>query len=111
MPDSSPAESCNTPTSANAWAPSASPINFPCGFGRACCAVAYSALYQTTFLQYTLADDPAAFKSGALATFSVDGAVCGVNLNPVAVNYQCWAARRASAHIDASGDIDYDREF
>jgi fumarate hydratase subunit alpha/L(+)-tartrate dehydratase alpha subunit len=34
-----------------------------------------------------------------------------MTLNPVAVNYQCWAARRASAHIDASGDIDYDREF
>ena len=22
-----------------------------------------------------------------------------MTLNPVAVNYQCWAARRASAHI------------
>jgi fumarate hydratase subunit alpha len=33
-----------------------------------------------------------------------------MTLNPVAVNYQCWAARRASAHISASGDIDYDRE-
>ena len=30
--------------------------------------------------------------------------------NPVAVNYQCWAARRASAHIAADGTIDYDRE-
>ena len=33
-----------------------------------------------------------------------------MTLNPVAVNYQCWAARRASAHIGADGDIDYDRE-
>jgi tartrate/fumarate subfamily iron-sulfur-dependent hydro-lyase alpha chain len=31
-------------------------------------------------------------------------------LNPVAVNYQCWAARRATAHISASGDVGYDRE-
>ena len=30
--------------------------------------------------------------------------------NPVAVNYQCWAARRASAHIGPDGSIDYDRE-
>jgi tartrate/fumarate subfamily iron-sulfur-dependent hydro-lyase alpha chain len=34
-----------------------------------------------------------------------------MTLNPVAVNYQCWAARRASAHIGADGEIDYDREF
>ena len=34
-----------------------------------------------------------------------------MTLNPVAVNYQCWAARRASAHISADGDIDFDREF
>ena len=34
-----------------------------------------------------------------------------MTLNPVAVNYQCWAARRASAHIGPDGDIDYDREF
>src|SRR6478735_3809545 len=33
-----------------------------------------------------------------------------IPLNPVAVNYQCWAARRASAHISAAGDVDYDRE-
>ncbi len=33
-----------------------------------------------------------------------------MTLNPVAVNYQCWAARRASAHISAAGEIDYDRE-
>ena len=30
--------------------------------------------------------------------------------NPVAVNYQCWAARRASAHIAADGTVDFDRE-
>ena len=34
-----------------------------------------------------------------------------VTLNPVAVNYQCWAARRASAHVAARGIIEYDREF
>jgi tartrate/fumarate subfamily iron-sulfur-dependent hydro-lyase alpha chain len=33
-----------------------------------------------------------------------------MTLNPVAVNYQCWAARRASAHIAADGSIDYDNE-
>jgi len=33
-----------------------------------------------------------------------------MTLNPVAVNYQCWAARRASAHIAADGSVDYDRE-
>jgi tartrate/fumarate subfamily iron-sulfur-dependent hydro-lyase alpha chain len=33
-----------------------------------------------------------------------------MTLNPVAVNYQCWAARRATAHIAADGTIDYDRE-
>ena len=33
-----------------------------------------------------------------------------MTLNPVAVNYQCWAARRASAHIAADGTVDYDRE-
>jgi tartrate/fumarate subfamily iron-sulfur-dependent hydro-lyase alpha chain len=33
-----------------------------------------------------------------------------MTLNPVAVNYQCWAARRATAHIAAAGAIDYDRE-
>ena len=27
-----------------------------------------------------------------------------MTLNPVAVNYQCWAARRATAHIAADGD-------
>jgi tartrate/fumarate subfamily iron-sulfur-dependent hydro-lyase alpha chain len=34
-----------------------------------------------------------------------------MTLNPVAVNYQCWAARRASAHIGPAGVVDYDREF
>ncbi|TML83602.1 MAG: fumarate hydratase [Actinobacteria bacterium] len=34
-----------------------------------------------------------------------------MTLNPVAVNYQCWAARRASVHVDAQGNLDYDREF
>jgi len=34
-----------------------------------------------------------------------------ITLNPVAINYQCWAARRASAHVSAEGDIEYDREF
>src|SRR5207249_3589548 len=34
-----------------------------------------------------------------------------MTLNPVAVKYQCWAARRASAHISADGDTDFDREF
>jgi len=34
-----------------------------------------------------------------------------MTLNPVAVNYQCWAARRASVHIDSAGNLDYDREF
>jgi len=33
-----------------------------------------------------------------------------MTLNPVAVNYQCWAARRASAHIAADGGVDFDRE-
>jgi fumarate hydratase subunit alpha/L(+)-tartrate dehydratase alpha subunit len=34
-----------------------------------------------------------------------------MTLNPVAVNYQCWAARRASAHIGPGGTVDFDREF
>jgi fumarate hydratase subunit alpha/L(+)-tartrate dehydratase alpha subunit len=33
-----------------------------------------------------------------------------MTLNPVAVNYQCWAARRATAHIAVDGSVDYDRE-
>jgi tartrate/fumarate subfamily iron-sulfur-dependent hydro-lyase alpha chain len=34
-----------------------------------------------------------------------------MTLNPVAVNYQCWAARRATAHVSAEGEIEFDREF
>ena len=33
-----------------------------------------------------------------------------MTLNPVAVNYQCWAARRGTAHVGADGSVDYDRE-
>ena len=33
-----------------------------------------------------------------------------MTLNPVAVNYQCWAARRATAHMTADGDVEFDRE-
>jgi tartrate/fumarate subfamily iron-sulfur-dependent hydro-lyase alpha chain len=33
-----------------------------------------------------------------------------MTLNPVAVNYQCWAARRATAHVTAGGAVEYDRE-
>jgi tartrate/fumarate subfamily iron-sulfur-dependent hydro-lyase alpha chain len=33
-----------------------------------------------------------------------------MTLNPVAVNYQCWAARRATAHVAADGSVEYDRE-
>jgi fumarate hydratase subunit alpha/L(+)-tartrate dehydratase alpha subunit len=33
-----------------------------------------------------------------------------MTLNPVAVNYQCWAARRASAHVSADGEVEFDRE-
>ncbi len=41
----------------------------------------------------------------------VEHADTHMTLNPVAVNYQCWAARRASAHIAASGEVEFDREF
>jgi fumarate hydratase subunit alpha/L(+)-tartrate dehydratase alpha subunit len=41
----------------------------------------------------------------------VEHADTHMTLNPVAVNYQCWAARRASAHITADGVVDYDRDF
>src|ERR687891_2887319 len=34
-----------------------------------------------------------------------------MSFNPVAVNYQCWAARRATAHVHADGEVEYDREF
>jgi tartrate/fumarate subfamily iron-sulfur-dependent hydro-lyase alpha chain len=40
----------------------------------------------------------------------VEHADTHMTLNPVAVNYQCWAARRATAHIAADGSVDYDRE-
>ena len=40
----------------------------------------------------------------------VEHADTHMTLNPVAVNYQCWAARRASAHVAASGDVRYDRD-
>jgi tartrate/fumarate subfamily iron-sulfur-dependent hydro-lyase alpha chain len=40
----------------------------------------------------------------------VEHADTHMTLNPVAVNYQCWAARRASAHVTADGAVDYDRE-
>ena len=40
----------------------------------------------------------------------VEHADTHMTLNPVAVNYQCWAARRATAHVAADGTIDYDRE-
>jgi tartrate/fumarate subfamily iron-sulfur-dependent hydro-lyase alpha chain len=41
----------------------------------------------------------------------VEHADTHMTLNPVAVNYQCWAARRATAHVAADGEIEYDREF
>src|SRR5262249_51784719 len=40
----------------------------------------------------------------------VEHADTHMTLNPVAVNYQCWAARRASVHISAEGTVVYDRE-
>ncbi len=40
----------------------------------------------------------------------VEHADTHMTLNPVAVNYQCWAARRATAHVGADGTIDYDAE-
>jgi tartrate/fumarate subfamily iron-sulfur-dependent hydro-lyase alpha chain len=40
----------------------------------------------------------------------VEQAHTHITLNPVAVNYQCWAARRASVHIDRTGHVDYDRD-
>ena len=41
----------------------------------------------------------------------VEHADTHMTLNPVAVNYQCWAARRASAHVGPDGHVDFDREF
>ncbi|MDQ3993119.1 MAG: fumarate hydratase [Actinomycetota bacterium] len=40
----------------------------------------------------------------------VEHADTHMTLNPVAVNYQCWAARRASAHVAADGTVEFDRE-
>ena len=40
----------------------------------------------------------------------VENADTHMTLNPVAVNYQCWAARRASAHIAADGAVEYERD-
>jgi tartrate/fumarate subfamily iron-sulfur-dependent hydro-lyase alpha chain len=41
----------------------------------------------------------------------VEHADTHMTLNPVAVNYQCWAARRASAHVAADGTVEFDRDF
>jgi tartrate/fumarate subfamily iron-sulfur-dependent hydro-lyase alpha chain len=41
----------------------------------------------------------------------VEHADTHMTLNPVAVNYQCWAARRATAHVGPEGEVEYDREF
>ncbi|HET7744631.1 MAG TPA: fumarate hydratase [Gaiellaceae bacterium] len=40
----------------------------------------------------------------------VEHADTHMTLNPVAVNYQCWAARRASAHVSAAGDVTFERD-
>ena len=40
----------------------------------------------------------------------VEHADTHMTLNPVAVNYQCWAARRASAHVSADGSVTYERD-
>lgn len=40
----------------------------------------------------------------------VEHADTHMTLNPVAVNYQCWAARRASAHVSAEGSVTYERD-
>ena len=40
----------------------------------------------------------------------VEHADTHMTLNPVAVNYQCWAARRASAHVAADESIEYERD-
>jgi tartrate/fumarate subfamily iron-sulfur-dependent hydro-lyase alpha chain len=40
----------------------------------------------------------------------VEHADTHMTLNPVAVNYQCWAARRASAHIAADGTVEFERD-
>jgi tartrate/fumarate subfamily iron-sulfur-dependent hydro-lyase alpha chain len=41
---------------------------------------------------------------------NVEHADTHITLNPVAVNYQCWAARRGSARIAADGVVEYGRE-
>jgi fumarate hydratase subunit alpha/L(+)-tartrate dehydratase alpha subunit len=40
----------------------------------------------------------------------VEHADTHMTLNPVAVNYQCWAARRASAHVAADGTVTFERD-
>ena len=40
----------------------------------------------------------------------VEHADTHMTLNPVAVNYQCWAARRASAHVSPDGSVEYERD-
>jgi len=40
----------------------------------------------------------------------VEQAHTHITLNPVAVNYQCWAARRATAHVTAAGQVVLDRD-
>ena len=40
----------------------------------------------------------------------VEQAHTHITLNPVAVNYQCWAARRATAHVSAGGQVELDRD-
>jgi fumarate hydratase subunit alpha/L(+)-tartrate dehydratase alpha subunit len=40
----------------------------------------------------------------------VEHADTHMTLNPVAVNYQCWAARRASAHVSVDGAVTYERD-
>ncbi len=40
----------------------------------------------------------------------VEQAHTHITLNPVAVNYQCWAARRATAHVSAGGEVAMDRD-
>ncbi len=40
----------------------------------------------------------------------VEHADTHMTLNPVAVNYQCWAARRASAHVSPDGTVDFERD-
>ena len=49
---------------------------------------------------------------GDVTVFSVhvEHADTHMTLNPVAVNYQCWAARRASAHIRADGSVEFERD-